>query len=249
MANSYDCIVEADNAEVSSFYNALLLAGGDPRQLRSPVSDERLRDFSLTPPSQRLVGVAFQCYCPPPVELVRSVSKLFPTLVFAIRYLPRIYRHVGFALYRDGTCLRSAINHDVYRAEGRDPEACEAEALHPEAATIDGYEATLWASRLSDALNAVSREAAIEAGLGDDQLDLERFADRVEELGPEYEHATTPLDRERRFLEELCEQATLLEARVACRLAVREALGNPVNVGGSGQVVQPGQIDPPTPHE
>ena len=226
MANSHDCIVEADgdNAELSSFYNALLLTGGDLRQLRSPVSDESLRDFSLTPPSQRRVGVAFQCYCPPPIELVRSVSELFPTLVFAIRFLPQFYRHVGFALYRNGEFLLAVTDDDVFRVHDRDPEALMAEGTHPEAATIDGHEAVDWASRLHEALNVVSRERAITVGLEDEWLDLQKFADKVEELGPEYKHAITPLGEERRFLHKLCEQASLLEMHVACWMAVRRVL-------------------------
>lgn len=250
MANSHSCVIEADGDadELSRFYRALLLTGGDPQTLLSPVPDAGLdNNFSLSSPGQRPVTVSFECYGRLPDELVRSVSKLFPTLVFALLFLDEMSCRVGFVIYRNGEAHSSAINRDVARATDRDrnPEACEAEALHPEAATIDGHEAVDWASRLSQALSVVSREAAVEVGLGDDLHELETFADKVEELGPEYEHATTPLGSSRRFLDELCEQASQLEAFVACRLAVREALGNPVKVGGSGQGSQAGRVDLP----
>ncbi len=43
-------------------------------------------------------------------------------------------------------------------------------------------------------------------------------------FGPEYDHTTTPLGKERCVLDELCEQASLLEALAACRMAVRRVL-------------------------
>lgn len=250
MANSQYCVIEADGDadELSRFYRAMLLAGGDPRLLLSPRPQVALNNaFSLSPPGQRPISVDFESYSRPPHELVRNVSLLFPKLVLALRFLDEMSCHVGFVIYRNGEVHSHAINRDVFRATDgdRDPEACEAEALHPDAATIDGHEAVDWASRLSQALSVVSREAAIEVGLGNDLHALETFADQVEELGSEYEHATTPLGSSRRFLDELCEQGSLLEAHVACRLAVREALGNPVKVSGSCQRSQSGRADQP----
>lgn len=248
MANSQYCVVEADGdeAELSRFYNVLLLVGGDLRRLLSSMTDARVEsDFLLSPAGQRPISVAFDCNGLLPDELVRSVSKLFPTLVLSLFFIDEMSCHVGFAIYRDGEHLRAAINNDVFWFNKHDHDALTAEALHPEAATIDGHEAVNWASLLHEALNVVPSAMAAELGLGNELIDLERFVDLVEELGPEYEHATTPLGSSRRFLDGLCERASLLEARVACRLAVRAALGNPVKVGGSGQVPQSGRIDPP----
>jgi hypothetical protein len=242
MSNSHSCIVEVDGEvdQLSTFYGALILAGGDLRKMLSPRPEVALdNDFILSSPGQLPITVAFESYGPLPFELVRDASLLFPTLVFALLYLDECSCHVGFVLYRNGTFLDSAMNNDVFRAAGSEHEDYMAGALHPDAATIDGHEAVAWALRLSEALNVVPRDAAIEAGFGDDLQKLESFAERVEELGPEYEHVTTPLSSSRRFLGELCEQASILEARFTCRMAVRKALGDSATLANARDLNTP----------
>jgi hypothetical protein len=181
-------------------------------------------DVHMSTPEQRPLTVYFESSSVPPSELVRRISLQFPSLLFELRFLDEMFCYVGWAIFTGGEYRAGAINHDVYRAGNRDHEQYCLEALHPEAATIDGHEAVEWASRYSEALRAVPQEVAVAVGLGDELHNLEQFADTVEEFGPEHQHINTLLGDDRRCLDELCEQASIFEALAECRLAVHHIL-------------------------
>ena len=177
-------------------------------------------------PDKRPLEIIFESENVPPHVLIRRISALFPKLVFALRFLDECCCYVGWAVFADGEWQVGSLNKDVYRAGDRrfDQEAWEAERLDSETVTIDGYEAVDWADRFFKALKVVPQGIAEQLGLAEDAANHAELADRVEDLPPEYEHATTPLGRKRLPLELLCESASLLEARAQCRLAVRRVI-------------------------
>jgi len=183
-------------------------------------------DIGIREPDKRPLEIVFESISVPPHELIRRISKLFPTLVFALRFVDECLCFVGWCVFANGEWCEGRLNQDVYRAGDRrfDREAWEAEQLDPEAALIDGYEAKDWADRFFEALNVVPREVAADPEIAEDVAAHETMADRVEDLAPEYEDAQTHLGERRRSLEEFCESASLLEARAECRLAVQRAL-------------------------
>lgn len=190
-------------------------------------------DFEIPQPNNRPLEIIFESISVPPHELIRRISMLYPLLVFSLRFIDECRCFVGWVVFADGEWYGSRMNQDVFRAGDRrfDREAWkaeqqdpEAEQQDPEAALIDGYEAIDWADRFFEALNVVPREIATDPELAEDVADHAAMADRVEDLAPEYEDAQTPLGDRRRALEEFCENASLLEARAECRLAVERAL-------------------------
>ena len=183
-------------------------------------------DVEMRAPNNRPLEIIFESVSVPPHELIRRISILYPTLVFALRFIDECCCFVGWVVFADGEWYGGRMNQDVFRAGDRrfDREAWEAEQHDPEAALIDGYEAIDWADRFFEALNVVPRELAADPELAEEVADHAAMADEVEDLAPEYEDAQTPLGDRRRALEEFCESASLLEARAECRLAVERAL-------------------------
>jgi hypothetical protein len=232
--------VHGEEARVSCFREAISVKTGDQQEcdlnkLVPPGPEGPLAawgttsgafDVGIPEPDKRPLEVVFESRNVPPHELVRRISILFPTLVFALRFLDECYCYVGWAVFANGECHEARRNQDVYRAGDRrfDREAWKAEQLDPDAATIDGYEAVDWSKRFFDALNVMPRELATDPELAEDAANHAAMANMVEDLAPEYEHAQTPLGDRRRSLEEFCENASLLEARAECRLAVERAL-------------------------
>jgi hypothetical protein len=183
-------------------------------------------NVGIPEPDKRPLEVVFESINVPPHELVRRISILFPTLVFALRFLDECCCYVGWCVFADGECYGARMNQDVYRAGDRrfDRKAWEAEQRDPEATLIDGFEAVDWADRFFEALNVVPPELAGDPELAEDVADHKAMADRVEDLAPEYKDAQTLLGNRRRSLEEFCESASLLEARAECHLAVHRVL-------------------------
>jgi hypothetical protein len=183
-------------------------------------------DVGIREPDKRPLEVVFESINVPPHELIRRISKLFPTLVFALQFVDESLCFVGWCVFVNGEWCEGRLNQDVYRAGDRrfDREAWEAEQRDPEAALIDGHEAVDWAERFFEALNVVPGELAGDPELTEDFATHEAMADRVEDLAPEWEDAHTHLGERRRSLDEFCESASLLEAQAECQLAVQRAL-------------------------
>ena len=127
-------------------------------------------DVEIRKPNDRPLEVVFESGNVPPIKLVQQISILFPSLVFALRFLDERFCFVGWAVCAHGMLLEGRLNRDVYRAGDRrfDRAAWEAEQQDPEATLIDGFEAVDRAERFFEALNVVPRELATDPELGED---------------------------------------------------------------------------------
>lgn len=242
MANWTTNILEiyGEKAEIGRFRGAITKRSGDriehdlnrlvPVGPEGPLaargSTSGAFGVEIPEPDKRPLEVVFDSVTVPPHELIRRISMLYPLLVFSLRFIDECRCFVGWVVFADGERYGGRMNQDVFRAGDRrfDREAWEAEQQDPEAALIDGYEAIDWAGRFFEALNIVPRELAADPELAEEVADHAAMADEVEDLAPEYEDAQTPLGIRRRALEEFCANASLLEARAECRMAVERAL-------------------------
>ena len=242
MANWTTNILEiyGEKAEIGRFRGAITKRSGDrieydlnglvPPGPQGPLkawgTSSGAFDVEIRKPNDRPLEVVFESGNVPPIKLVQQISILFPSLVFALRFLDECFCYVGWAVCAHGTLLEGRLNKDVYRAGDRrfDRAAWEAEQLDPEATLIDGFEAVDWAERFFEALNVVPRPVAEELGLSAEFAAHEKLAARVEDLSPEYEAVQTRLGDRARSLEEFTESASLLEAHAECRSAVERVL-------------------------
>jgi len=222
-------VICGDEQEVSRFHADITVSGSAPPEydLNALVplgSEDPLTawgattgsfDVTIPEPDRLPREVCFESRSVPPIEQVRRISAKYPTLVFGLRFLDEMLCYVGWAVFHSGTLYNGKFNSDVWRHGDRDRETCEREALSPEAATIDGYEATEWAQRYSDAINAVPTPDEIkdaDPSIVALAAEFHAMADRVEDLAGEYRSVSTPLGKNRVCLEGFCEEASFNEA-------------------------------------
>jgi hypothetical protein len=185
-------------------------------------------DAMIEDPDKRPLVILFESLLVPPDALVKTLSLLFPTLVFGLWFVESWDNYLGWIVIHNGNECGSGWNEDICRYGNRSGIECrDRESLNPDGAMIDSHDAVDWEERFREARNALpTRKVAETLGVSDQLAECEETMPRVMDSAPEYMDAPIPHGPEPISLNGFCERVSHCEMAVQYRSRMAEVLAS-----------------------